>query len=524
MTDTLQKFKDIFRGCESAYGKYVVEYVDEDKNKQTGHGYTVKKPVTDELWQQHLEGKEDPLGVVPFVNDTDVHWGCIDIDIYTGFDHKNLINEIRKQKLPFVVCRSKSGGAHVFVFFKDTISAVYLRKRLDAARKFLGYPKAEIFPKQDNVNFLENNYGNWLNLPYYDGDQSFRYAYKDDGSRAVLQDFFALHEQYVQTEETFKAVKIPDKARKREMTDQEIESGAPPCVGTMLNDGVEKGYRNNAMFNVAVFCRKAYGAKWKEKVEEYNAKIFPEGKLGLDELANIINSVNKKSYEYQCKIEPQCSLCDKEQCLTKRYGVGGGDDGLEEFFIEALTKVETEPPTWYATIRGKIVKLSTSELNNQNMLIERCMDKHIFGLQPLPPTRYRAMLAALADTENFQIQEVPQEDKLSGLLWDHIGKYCSKGKDKSDQLERGHAFKDDEAQIFFINIENLHKYLKKQEFRHYDFNDLVNMFNREYKDFVIKKKFNLRGGKQMKTYGFKFGSFDIATEPYTIKELPVEAF
>ena len=67
MTDTLQKFKDIFRGCESAYGKYVVEYVDEDKNKQTGHGYTVKKPVTDELWQQHLEGKEDPLGVVPFV-------------------------------------------------------------------------------------------------------------------------------------------------------------------------------------------------------------------------------------------------------------------------------------------------------------------------------------------------------------------------------------------------------------------------------------------------------------------------
>jgi hypothetical protein len=50
------------------------------------------------------------------------------------------------------------------------------------------------------------------------------------------------------------------------------------------------------------------------------------------------------------------------------------------------------------------------------------------------------------------------------------------------------------------------------------------MFNREYKDFVIKKKFNLRGGKQMKTYGFKFGSFDIATEPYTIKELPVEAF
>lgn len=524
MESKLKKFKDIFRGCELAYGKYVVEYVDEDKNKQTGRGYTIKEPVTDELWTNHLKGEEPPLGIIPFVNDTEVHWGCIDIDIYTGFDHKKLIDEIRKHQLPLVVCRSKSGGAHVFAFFKDTISAVYLRKKLDSARKFLGYPKAEIFPKQERVNFLEKNWGNWLNLPYFDGDNSFRYAYKDDGSRATLDEFFAIYDEYAQTPESFTKVNVPDKVRKREMTDQEIENGAPPCVSTMITDGVEKGYRNNAMFNVAVFCRKAYGAKWKDKVEEYNARIFPEGKLGLDELATIINSVNKKSYEYQCKIEPQCSLCDKETCLTRRYGIGGGDDGLEEFFIEALTKVETEPPTWYATIRGKIVKLNTSDLNNQNMLIERAMDKHIFGLQPLPPTRYRAMLLSLSQTENFQIQEVPKEDKLSGLLWDHIGKYCSKGKDKSDQLERGHAYKDEEAKVFYVNVENLYKYLKKQEFRHYDFNDLITTFNRDYKDFVTKKKFNLRGGKQIKTYGFSYESFEIATEPYEIKEEQKEVF
>jgi hypothetical protein len=47
---------------------------------------------------------------------TNVRWGCIDIDSYAGFDHQKLINKIKQFKLPLVVCRSKSGGAHVFLF------------------------------------------------------------------------------------------------------------------------------------------------------------------------------------------------------------------------------------------------------------------------------------------------------------------------------------------------------------------------------------------------------------------------
>ena len=39
-----------------------------------------------------------------------------DIDSYAGFDHKKLINKIKNLKLPLVVFRSKSGGAHLFYF------------------------------------------------------------------------------------------------------------------------------------------------------------------------------------------------------------------------------------------------------------------------------------------------------------------------------------------------------------------------------------------------------------------------
>ena len=49
-------------------------------------------------------------------------WGCIDIDEY-NFNHLVLITNIRKLKLPLIVCRSKSGGAHVFLFTKKFVSA-----------------------------------------------------------------------------------------------------------------------------------------------------------------------------------------------------------------------------------------------------------------------------------------------------------------------------------------------------------------------------------------------------------------
>ena len=52
----------------------------------------------------------------------DCKWGCIDVDEY-NLDHKSLISNIRKLNLPLIVCRSKSGGAHVFLFAKEFISA-----------------------------------------------------------------------------------------------------------------------------------------------------------------------------------------------------------------------------------------------------------------------------------------------------------------------------------------------------------------------------------------------------------------
>ena len=101
------------------------------------------------MWQKHLDGK-DSLGVIPINDDNKCKWGCIDIDSYAGFDHKKLINKIKQFNLPLIVCRSKSGGAHVFLFTKDYVSASLMQDKLNEIRSVLGYGGSEVFQNKEN--------------------------------------------------------------------------------------------------------------------------------------------------------------------------------------------------------------------------------------------------------------------------------------------------------------------------------------------------------------------------------------
>ena len=57
----IKQFKNIFEGLNSAYGQYIPSNVYSTNGKQKGKPFTVKKPVIDELWQKHLDGKEPAL-------------------------------------------------------------------------------------------------------------------------------------------------------------------------------------------------------------------------------------------------------------------------------------------------------------------------------------------------------------------------------------------------------------------------------------------------------------------------------
>ena len=64
----------------------------------------------------------------------------------------------------------KSGGAHLFLFIDGVISAKFMRSKLTNFSALLGHADCEIFPKQIELQADRGDTGNFLNLPYHNGD------------------------------------------------------------------------------------------------------------------------------------------------------------------------------------------------------------------------------------------------------------------------------------------------------------------------------------------------------------------
>jgi len=255
----IEKFKEIFKGLERAHGCTKVSEPTENGVKVKGQSFVVRQPVTDNLWRMHLQGSQS-LGIIPINEDNQCVWGCVDIDLYAGFDHKKLIDKIKNYNLPLVVCRSKSGGAHVFLFTAESVSAERMRDKLTEIKTLLGYGGSEVFPKQIQLKSQDDT-GNFLNLPYFNGDDTTRYAFKADGSAATLEEFYDIYEEVRQKDITKIKIERPTSEY----------SDAPPCIELMALNKIPEGGRNNAMFHFGVYAKKKWPTEWKTKLTMFNA-------------------------------------------------------------------------------------------------------------------------------------------------------------------------------------------------------------------------------------------------------------
>ena len=155
-------------------------------------------------------------------------------------------------KLPLVICRSKSGGAHCFLFTTDWTDAKDMQKALQSMAAALGYGESEIFPKQIRLNLDRGDVGNFLNLPYYDHKGGLRYAFLDDGTSATIEEFVEIHERFVQTPEEVVKLQVIGGGETK------LLQNGPPCLQILCKQGISEGGRNNGLFNIGVYLRKAY--------------------------------------------------------------------------------------------------------------------------------------------------------------------------------------------------------------------------------------------------------------------------
>ena len=170
------RFQALFRGGKKAYGKSNI--ASETKSGKITPKYTsVKSPLTPTQYQAHLNS-EFRLGVY-VIDESDLcSFSVVDIDDY-NVDHMGLTKKLKALQLPSCVCTSKSGGAHIYLFFENPENPAKVREVLGEVAKYVGYPKAEIFPKQNSIS--EGKVGSFINLPFVGGKSSATVCYTENG-------------------------------------------------------------------------------------------------------------------------------------------------------------------------------------------------------------------------------------------------------------------------------------------------------------------------------------------------------
>jgi len=429
----IKKFKKIFEGSYNAYGQTRKTEEYDERGKHKTKSVIVKQSVTDQMWSDHLLGTDPALGIIPINEDSKCKWACIDIDVY-NLNHKELIDKIKLNKLPLVVFRSKSGGAHVFLFTEEFVPAALFRNKLKDIAALLGYARSEIFPKQNHLNKERGDVGSFLNLPYHKAHQTLRYAFNYDGNAMTIEEFFNYYDQIVLTEEDLVELKI--KEDKPEDTD--LLKGAPPCLKMLAQEGIPNGQRNNAMYNFGVYVKKRFPDNWDTKIFNYNDK-YCQPPLDKKEIDILIKSISEKAYQYKCKDEPIASFCNSKKCIKQEFGVG--DDFSPGLEIKEIQKYTSNPPIYYVTVGEGIVEVGGADLHEPDKFSLKCLEQINQAMLPVAKVVWRKQINKLLE-KSIPI-EAPEVLKVDNQLKELLIEFVSRvnGKKKED-IRKGVPFTD----------------------------------------------------------------------------------
>jgi hypothetical protein len=329
---TLKAFYGIFRGNASFFVKHRAPFIEkEGKLKAAWCGFAVYNkrnpasegkeagdliPVTIDHYRDHLNGK-DGLAVSPLTNvlgaDGNVvkrnvcYFAAIDIDVY-DVNFTSLVQRLYQAGFQFIAALSKSGGLHLYFFFRDAEPADKVIETLSRivevfglGRLFVGADrksKVEIFPKQSSFIPGDKN-ANCLFLPFYNAANKNACKNKMLTAEGKL---LGITKALPVIESMFTSLKEIDT-----VINKLPYSDAPYCIQMLLLTGVlgENDGRNNFLFSAGIYLKKKYQDDFSGAFEEINDCL--EAPLEKEDVDSIYASVTnkKKNYEgYKCKDLP----------------------------------------------------------------------------------------------------------------------------------------------------------------------------------------------------------------------------
>ena len=423
----VQDYAALFAGNLRSYGEW---------NPDTGNMITHKGEVPIEAYEAHLAGTRG-LGIVPITDGGTCLFGAIDIDKHESpedVDFAALAAKIREYRLPLVMCRTKRGGAHLYLFGSDYLNARQVRRILASWRDVLQIPyKTEIFPKQDSLTTAsgERALGNWINLCYFDCENSLRYGFDDSGEPTSFELFIRLAQN--------KRISAEDL---NELFQRE-HLEAPPCIQKMIHSGVESGARNDAMYNVVVYLKRARPESFFDDALELNRTMFDKP-LAPAEAKKVIRSASRRDYLYKCNEEPCKSLCDRKTCVTREFGISMDElkdldahDSLPQF--TELIEYRSEPPRWGLHVNGTLIpNIPTAVLRDPSLMGTLIFEQLKINIPKMTQETWRKRILDPL-VPGLRVIEVPKEASASGVIQSKFTEFVQKadltrdGRDPQDR-------------------------------------------------------------------------------------------
>lgn len=464
-----EKFKELFSGGElqhftlNSYGGYIAKI----------------GPILDVEFDNHLNGIEG-LGVVPIKESDLCNFAAIDIDFYDKNRDKRpatkeelsqiILNGVQYQ-LPLHYFLSKSGSVHCYIFLEGPgRKAVILRQTLTDWAQLLGYPTAEIFPKQDHIS--EDNAGSGINIPYF--GCNIRKALKVKDGKIEEIEF-----------EEFITNLVPIKHTDSLDIEYDVDSDIPPCLDVLLKSPTRNGFRNQTLFNVGVLYKKQEVEDWEEQLRAYNYREFDKP-LEEKDLKSTISSLRKKNYEYTCRQQPILALCKHGICVKRKFGVGKREDsenGYDPIVITELRKITTDPARYIIIINGHEIECEASVLFVFPKFRLLAMEKADIMLPHFKPAKWDMIIK---DWQKQMLRvEAPMTASTDGQLETFFLDFLERSSSKKDALLVHKPQKVGEQILF--RFEDLCTWLKRSDLN----NKLksTNIYSSLLRKFSIEKTF-----------------------------------
>jgi hypothetical protein len=404
----LEQVKRILPHLSTAYSvRWKVSTVANAAGKIEAKYNCQRRPLPDSLLKKHFLG-ESAVSVQPLLDDgTSCKWGAIDVDNYGD---PELVSEVRRKlallNIPAFVEKSKSGAAHAYFILDEPVDAKAFRKGLRKIACWLGYPDAELRPASNSIKVSEGDLGHFMVLPGFGA-----------GLEAMVS---ALTTVTLSVD------------RLNEILDLDIEfADGPPCLFPLKALNQAQGTwssRNLYLYQLAVYFKYSSPADWADKVRQFNAEEITPSLPGNEVEAMVKQLEKNGTSHYICNKEPFESVCDRQRCALRKFGVAARD-GIESIVsTEGITVLDTDPPLWFmslvvpSTNETVRVKLTTQQLHSVKLFKKRCMEV-MKSIPLLPPQEaWEKMLTKLL--EDVTVLPVPFEMTEHARILDLIYRFC----------------------------------------------------------------------------------------------------